>query len=351
MNELLEKNIIKYNVTDEAILNLSKDYSRLQIEPGNAKHYKLVTEAIGAVRKLRTSVEKKRKELKAEALEYGRKVDGEAKRITGKLLAIEDPLKEKKKTEDDRKAKIKAEKEEAARKRKEAIEKDIASIRDLIVDISSLDIESLENLKTEVSAIEITTERFAEFGIVAMQTKDSVLGVIDQELNQKKEAEKLKAEREEIEKQKAELEAEKKRVSDLQKKLDARNKPEPEPETPEPVPESKNESDIKVWTEESDTIDEKVFDTYVDAKGIHVGVDPAAVDGDKTAKTTVKGNEVVNIETENKNYVAIDIASAQKWIDHLQAISTPKFKNEIFINFANKIESAIEDFRFIMENH
>ena len=68
--------LIEYPVTDSAIEELSKRFAPLEITDG--KTYKSVTVAIGEVRGYRVSVEKKRKELKKDALEYGRKVDGEA---------------------------------------------------------------------------------------------------------------------------------------------------------------------------------------------------------------------------------------------------------------------------------
>ena len=59
-------------------------------------------------------IEKRRVELKADALAFGRNVDAEAKRITVQLSAIEDPLKAQKDAVDNEKARIRQE-EEAAR--------------------------------------------------------------------------------------------------------------------------------------------------------------------------------------------------------------------------------------------
>jgi len=56
----------------------------------------------------RVEVEKTRKKLKEDALEYGRAVDGEAKRITALLAPIETYLESQEKIIDDEKARIKA---------------------------------------------------------------------------------------------------------------------------------------------------------------------------------------------------------------------------------------------------
>jgi len=91
MNEM----IIQYNVSDAAIEELREQYGNVETVEGDAG-LALLKEDIAVVRTLRTSVEAKRKELKKDALEYGRKVDSEAKRITAKLLEIEEPMKAEK---------------------------------------------------------------------------------------------------------------------------------------------------------------------------------------------------------------------------------------------------------------
>ena len=71
------------------------------------------------VKGVRVQVEKTRKELKADALKYGRAVDAEAKRITGALLEIEEPLHDQQKRVD---AEIAAIKNAAAIAEREAAE-------------------------------------------------------------------------------------------------------------------------------------------------------------------------------------------------------------------------------------
>lgn len=73
--------------------------------------YEEVRLAIGDVRVTRVAVEKRRVELKADALAYGRLVDSTAKRLTDLLLEVEEPLKVKKAAVDDEAARKKAEAE------------------------------------------------------------------------------------------------------------------------------------------------------------------------------------------------------------------------------------------------
>lgn len=89
--------VARYNVTDARIAELKTNYSGLKIrDPKDKTGYNEVAAARSELVKFRTSVEATRKELKADSLEYGRKVDAEAKRITSALLSIEEPLSEEK---------------------------------------------------------------------------------------------------------------------------------------------------------------------------------------------------------------------------------------------------------------
>jgi hypothetical protein len=108
----------KYGVTDAAIAKLNADYMALTVTDGNDKKgYEVVKAARIDIKKRRVEVEKTRVTLKAESLEYGRRVDGEAKRITALLEPIETHLIGQEKIVEDMKARIKAEEEakEAAR--------------------------------------------------------------------------------------------------------------------------------------------------------------------------------------------------------------------------------------------
>ncbi len=100
--------LIEYNLTDAAIQALDEKYQNLAIT--NSAGYKAVVVGISEIRGYRVQVEAKRKELKREALEFGRTVDGEAKRITALLWPIENQLTKVKQVEDERKSAIKAKK-------------------------------------------------------------------------------------------------------------------------------------------------------------------------------------------------------------------------------------------------
>jgi len=92
VNEV-ETGIVKFVPTDAAIAEMRNQYMGLKVNGIDDKEgLKAVHDARMIVKGKRVEVEKKRKALKADALEYGRKVDAEAKRITALLQPIEDHL-------------------------------------------------------------------------------------------------------------------------------------------------------------------------------------------------------------------------------------------------------------------
>lgn len=108
---VIDKNLpIDLGVADEIISGLKGRLTGLTANTYDG--YQMVKAGIAEARTFRTGVEKARKELKKSALDWGRKVDTEAKRVTDLIMQIETPLREEKSRIDD----------EAERKRK-AVEK------------------------------------------------------------------------------------------------------------------------------------------------------------------------------------------------------------------------------------
>ena len=127
----VEQELTRFGIADAAIEELGKRYLPLKIDGlDDKKNYAMVHSARMIVRSKRTDIERVRKELKADALEFGRKVDGEAKRLTALLEPIETHLEQQEfaiDTERERlknlaaeQARLKAEAEEKARQEAEA---------------------------------------------------------------------------------------------------------------------------------------------------------------------------------------------------------------------------------------
>lgn len=109
--------LARFSLADSAIAELSDQYMPLKVKGlTDQDGYEVVRRARFDIRDKRIEVERVRKLLKADALAYGRAVDGEAKRITALLAPIEAHLKGQEKPFDDEKDRIK----NAARLKEEA---------------------------------------------------------------------------------------------------------------------------------------------------------------------------------------------------------------------------------------
>jgi len=110
----IDNELKKFNVTDSAIAELSEQYMPLIVKGIDDKEgLKVVNAARKVVKGYRIDVDKRRKELNADALEYQRHINGEAKRITALLEPIESHLANEEKKIDDEITRIKLEKEQA----------------------------------------------------------------------------------------------------------------------------------------------------------------------------------------------------------------------------------------------
>lgn len=206
--------VVEYDVSDAAIAQLKQQYGGLTAE--TPAKYEEVRKAIAETRTLRVKVEKTRKELKADALEYGRKVDAEAKRITALLLEVEDPLKAEKQKVDDEKARIQREKEEAEQRR---IEEEQRKQREA------------EEAKRKAEEERIRAEQEAERKKLEAERAELEKQRKEEEAKRKAEQEKLDAERRKIEEERQRLEREQfEREAKERAEREAREKAEREAE-------------------------------------------------------------------------------------------------------------------------
>ena len=136
-----ETNLVEYNITDAAIAEMESIYLSLLItDIEDKEQFDAVHSARMTVKGKRVDVEKRRKELKADALAYGKLVDTEAKRITGKLEPIESHLDAEEKKVTDEQKRIK---DEADRKEKEKIDKRIAEFAEFNVHLPFFDVAAM----------------------------------------------------------------------------------------------------------------------------------------------------------------------------------------------------------------
>lgn len=110
--------VVRYDVNEAAIAATKARCATLSAD--TPKGYEEVRLALADLRGTRVAIEKRRVELKADALAFGRLVDSEAKRFTALLMEIEKPLSQKKHDVDYEKARLKAEAEAAKQRELEA---------------------------------------------------------------------------------------------------------------------------------------------------------------------------------------------------------------------------------------
>lgn len=237
MNETAEvieikQEIIEFDITNMAIEKLKEKYSGMKIEPGNGKQYRAVKDAISDVRSRRISVEKRRKELKADALAFGRRVDSRAKDIAELLMPIESELKDIKAVEDDRKAAEKAFKAEVEQKRVDKIRELIHGLDKYTHDLNGMGSEDLKARWDEVKTTTIDIETYEEFKVEAEIDQRRVLNVLHDAYNARIEWEAeeaaRQAEADRLEEQRVLQEKEAKRLQAEQDKIEADRKAEQE---------------------------------------------------------------------------------------------------------------------------
>lgn len=157
LEEHTSEALASFRPQDATIADLRETYSGLTIDGvEDRENFQLAKDARRRVRTFRTSVEKRRKELNAGALQYKRAVDAEAKRITADLREIEDPLDAQIKAIEAEKERLK---EEEARKKRERTESRLAALQEVqgAIDIEFIQEASDEDFDAHLAS---ETERF-----------------------------------------------------------------------------------------------------------------------------------------------------------------------------------------------
>ena len=123
--EFIKKELKKYNITDAEIAKASKECLQLVVTSvSDIVNYDIVKQARIGIKAKRVEVEKRRKELKAESLTFGRAVDSEAKRIFALIAPIEEYLISQENIVDDEKQRIKDEKSRLEQEQKDKEEEE-----------------------------------------------------------------------------------------------------------------------------------------------------------------------------------------------------------------------------------
>lgn len=115
------------------------------------------------LREIRVNVEKTRTAAKAPLLKLGKDLDGQAARLKSGLEALENPIDDQIKAEQERKAAEKAAREQAERERIANINAAVQGIRDRVTAAAGKTSAEIAVLAAEVEGMKPDTEFFAEF--------------------------------------------------------------------------------------------------------------------------------------------------------------------------------------------
>jgi len=274
----MKNQVVEYDITTAEIEKLKDSFKDIP-SLDTKENYEFVRKGISHLRKLRSSLESKRKELKADSLAWGRLVDSKAKEIKAELEGIENPMIEAKKAHDD---KIEAEKEairKAKQDRIDGINARILNFQSTVTNSINLSSEVIIKNLSKIEETEIDGS-FEEFKVIAEREKESSIATLkemiihaekaeetardlariqaeqeaerkaleekrkveeaeieakraafqaEQEADRKAQAEKRRIEDEELAKQRAEIEAEREKIR-LQKEAEQLNREEEERE-------------------------------------------------------------------------------------------------------------------------
>lgn len=191
--------VVTYSRTEAAVAELRKKYQGARYDLTTTSGDKAARAARLELVTVRTSLEKKRKELKAPAVEFGNRVDGEAARLTQEILALEAPIDSQIKTDEQRREAERRAKEEAEAARKKRHTDAIARIAGYVAQAAGLPSDRLAKGVQMLETFDLTG--FEEFTVDATATRDATLQAL-RELHAKtvareQEDARLKAEREE----------------------------------------------------------------------------------------------------------------------------------------------------------
>ncbi len=180
--EIQESALERYDITDQRIQELKEKYK-------DAIDYDIVKSGVAEIRSLKSHVESTRKELKADALKWGKIVDSEAKRIKSALDEIDEPMKLIKKAVEDEKEEKRLAKKQMEQSRIDDIRSRLNQMRGLTHEAYTWDDIKIKKVVGDLKASILTDDNsFGEFSKEADETRDKAITTLEEMLLQRKHA-------------------------------------------------------------------------------------------------------------------------------------------------------------------
>ncbi|MBN8639321.1 MAG: hypothetical protein J0M07_28640 [Anaerolineae bacterium] len=211
--------ITEYTATDAALADLRGRFADVVFDVGTGKGMTEAKKARSELRDHRVSLEKERVRIKAPALERCRQIDSEAKRITAELEALEGPIDDQIKAEEQRKQREKEAAEQAEREARAKIAALFDTIKGMPLRAVNATAKEIEALIAEAEGIKVDhlpDDMIAAANFEKKIASNGLKAALDARHLADQEAERIKAERAELDRLRAEaaaVQAEKDRLA------------------------------------------------------------------------------------------------------------------------------------------
>lgn len=211
MNAEASKAIAEYNETEKGLAELRGKYAGATFDVATTAGNKLARAARQELVLLRGNLERKRKELKAPALEYAKRIDTEAKRITGEIIALESPIDEQIRVDERRREEEREARAQAERERISALQRRVNAIAPRAMDLAMSSSAEVDAAWRSLDELEITEAEYGEFVDQALtaksETLDRIASFFEVAVARENAATRMQAEREELDRRRAEQDA------------------------------------------------------------------------------------------------------------------------------------------------
>ena len=217
--------LVQYSRTEAALAELKARHAGATFDLATTAGDKAARAARLELVTLRTTLEKTRKGFKEPALEFGRMIDAEAKRITVEILALEEPIDRQIKADEQRRATEKAERERIEAERIAGHEAGLAKIRSYVASAAGLPAAritvGIDRLEAWSQAFDPATwEEFADSASTALtETHAALVDMRAKAQAREDEAARVDAQRVENERVQAEIAAQRKELADAAEAL------------------------------------------------------------------------------------------------------------------------------------
>lgn len=171
------KPVVQYDRTEARLAELRTRFEGATFDLTTTAGDKAARAARLELVKLRTGLEDQRKAHKAPAVEFGKLIDSEAKRLTAEIVALEEPIDAQIKADEQRRENERAERERIAAERRQKFEGQIATIRGYLEQVKGATSERITRAITFVDAITIGDE-WEEFATPAAEAQAETLAAM-----------------------------------------------------------------------------------------------------------------------------------------------------------------------------